>query len=93
MAITPRIISNIVRPNAEVSEYWSGTDSLITDKQQINVPTTSEPITAIERLRERQRQQQEQQAVQPEQAPQQNEQTTVAPEQPVIDPNNPPLAP
>ena len=93
LAITPRIISNIVRPNAEVSEYWSGTDSLITDKQQINVPTTSEPITAIERLRERQRQQQEQQAVQPEQAPQQNEQTTVAPEQPVIDPNNPPLAP
>ena len=93
LAITPRIISNIVRPNAEVSEYWSGTDSLITDKQQINVPTTSEPITAIERLRERQRQQQEQQAVQPEQAPQQNEQTTVAPEQPVIDPNNPSLAP
>ena len=93
LAITPRIISNIVRPNAEVSEYWSGTDSLITDKQQINVPTTSEPTTAIERLRERQRQQQEQQAVQPEQAPQQNEQTTAAPEQPVIDPNNPPLAP
>ena len=90
LAITPRIISNIVRPNAEVSEYWSGTDSLITDKQQINVPTTSEPTTAIERLRERQRQQQ---AVQPEQAPQQNEQTTAAPEQPVIDPNNPPLAP
>ena len=90
LAITPRIISNIVRPNAEVSEYWSGTDSLITDKQQISLPTTSEPTTAIERIRERQRQQQEQQA---EQAPQQNEQATPAPEQPVIDPNNPPLAP
>ena len=90
LAITPRIISNIVRPNAEVSEYWSGTDSLITDKQQINVPTTSEPTTAIERLRERQRQQQQQQV---EQAPQQNEQAPVAPEQPVIDPNNPSLAP
>lgn len=90
LAITPRIISNIVRPNAEVSEYWSGTDSLITDKQQINVPTTSEPATAIERIRERQRLQKEQQV---EQVPQQNEQTTAAPEQAVIDPNNPPLAP
>lgn len=91
LAITPRIISNIVRPNAEVSEYWSGTDSLITDKQQINVPTTSsEPTTAIERIRERQRLQQEQQA---EQTSQQNEQAATAPDQPVIDPNNPPLAP
>lgn len=91
LAITPRIISNIVRPSAEVSEYWSGTDSVITDKQQINVPTTSEPTNTIERLRERQRQQQEQQA---EQAPQQNEQTTATPEQPPLaDPANPPLAP
>ena len=90
LAITPRIISNIVRPNAEVSEYWSGTDGLITDKQQINLPTTSEPLTAIERLRERQRQQQEQQQLQQQQ---QIEQVPIAPEQAVIDPNNPPLAP
>ena len=91
LAITPRIISNIVRPNSEVSEYWSGTDSLITDKQQVNVPiTSSEPTTAVERLRERQRLQQEQQV---EQSPQQNEQAPAAPEQPVIDPSNPPLAP
>ena len=98
LAITPRIITNIVRPNAEVSEYWSGTDGLITDKQQINLPTTSEPLTAIERLRERQRQQQEQQQQQQqqqqiEQAPPQNDQAPAAPEQAVIDPNNPPLAP
>ena len=81
-----------MRPNAEVSEYWSGTDGLITDKQQINLPTTSEPLTAIERLRERQRQQQEQQQLQQQQQ-QQIEQVPIAPEQAVIDPNNPPLAP
>lgn len=38
LAITPRILSNISRPDAEVSEYWSGTEAVITDKPQINVP-------------------------------------------------------
>jgi len=38
LAITPRILGNISRPDAEVSEYWSGTESGITDKPQINVP-------------------------------------------------------
>jgi general secretion pathway protein D len=38
LAITPRILSNISRPDAEVSEYWSGTETVITDKPQINVP-------------------------------------------------------
>ncbi len=37
LAITPRILSNISRPDAEVSEYWSGTETVITDKPQINV--------------------------------------------------------
>jgi len=38
LAITPRILSNISRPDAEVSEYWSGTETGINDKPQINVP-------------------------------------------------------
>ncbi len=38
LAITPRILSNISRPDAEVSEYWSGTEAVIADKPQINVP-------------------------------------------------------
>jgi len=38
LAITPRIVGNISRPNAEISEYWSGTESGISDKPQINVP-------------------------------------------------------
>lgn len=43
LAITPHIVGNISRPDAEVSEYWSGTESGINDKPQINVPldTTS----------------------------------------------------
>jgi len=39
LAITPRILGNISRPNAEISEYWSGTDVLINDRPQISVPT------------------------------------------------------
>jgi general secretion pathway protein D len=38
LAITPRILGNISRPDAEISEYWSGTESGITDRPQINVP-------------------------------------------------------
>lgn len=35
LAITPRILSNISRPDAEVSEYWSGTENSIADKPKI----------------------------------------------------------
>jgi general secretion pathway protein D len=34
LAITPRILGNIVRPEAEVTEYWSGTENVITDRPQ-----------------------------------------------------------
>jgi general secretion pathway protein D len=40
LAITPRIIGNIPLPKAEFSEYWSGTEEVITDK-----PSTSLPVT------------------------------------------------
>jgi general secretion pathway protein D len=39
LAITPRILANISRPSAEISEYWSGTDVQINDRPQISVPT------------------------------------------------------
>jgi general secretion pathway protein D len=41
LAITPRILGNINRPEAEISEYWSGTESGITDRPQIVVPDGS----------------------------------------------------
>jgi general secretion pathway protein D len=60
LAITPRIIGNINRPEAAISEYWSGTESAITDKQQFIAPTMSSPTSPQERLREQIRQRQEQ---------------------------------
>jgi general secretion pathway protein D len=66
LAITPRIVSNIQLPKAEISEYWSGTENIISDKPQNGLPVTgnSRNQSAAERLRERneqrdQRQEQE----------------------------------
>jgi general secretion pathway protein D len=41
LAITPRILNNIHRPESELSEYWSGTELSINDKPQIVVPGTA----------------------------------------------------
>lgn len=38
LAITPHILGNISRPDAEVSEYWSGTETAISDRPQLIVP-------------------------------------------------------
>jgi general secretion pathway protein D len=38
LAITPRIVGNISRPDAEVVEYWSGTGTAVSDSPMINVP-------------------------------------------------------
>jgi general secretion pathway protein D len=38
LAITPRVINNIRRPESELSEYWSGTELSINDRPQIVVP-------------------------------------------------------
>jgi general secretion pathway protein D len=59
LAITPRIIGNINRPEAAISEYWSGTESVITDKNQFIAPTSSAPMNPQDRLREQMRQRQE----------------------------------
>jgi general secretion pathway protein D len=58
LAITPRVIGNVNLPQAEVSEYWSGTENLITDKPQSVMPTGSGALTPKEQFRERIRQQQ-----------------------------------
>ncbi len=52
LAITPRIIGNINLPQAEVSEYWSGTEAVINDKPQVNFPPTGVPKTPQEQMRE-----------------------------------------
>lgn len=56
LAITPRIISNITRPEAELTEYWSGTENLITDKQKITLPpengASSGRGSALQRIRQ-----------------------------------------
>ncbi len=66
LAITPRIISNIARPSAEVSEYWSGTDAVINDKLQTTLPVTATPLSLQDQLRERMRLQQNSSAAAPE---------------------------
>ncbi len=38
LAITPRVINNLLRPESEIQEYWSGTETGITDRPQIVVP-------------------------------------------------------
>jgi general secretion pathway protein D len=38
LAITPRILNNIRRPESELSEYWSGTELSINDRLQLVVP-------------------------------------------------------
>ncbi len=41
LAITPRVINNLHRPESEIQEYWSGTESGITDRPQIVAPGAS----------------------------------------------------
>ena len=55
LAITPRIIGNINLPQAEVSEYWSGTEAVITDKPQVNLPPAGLPKSPQEQMREQMR--------------------------------------
>lgn len=64
LAITPRVIANLELPKADVSEYWSGTESIITDKPQKALPAFSggnaAPQTPLERLRDQRRERQQQ---------------------------------
>ncbi len=82
LAITPRIIGNISRPQAEISEYWSGTDNVITDKPQINLPAANEPANPQDRIREQMRLRREQLNQDAPQEPITTQQLEPTPEQP-----------
>ena len=93
LAITPRIIVNISQPKSEISEYWSGTENVITDKPQLNVPASSGQDSPVSRMREQMRlrqleinnqeTQESQQVVEPES-------TIAPPTQPLTNPQGPP---
>lgn len=95
LAITPRIITNISQPQAEISEYWSGTESTISDKPQLALPAGANdvPLTIQDRMREQMRLRQSQQAEQP--AEQQAEQPApaVEPVPPTVPASTEPIKP
>ncbi|MDP2071309.1 secretin N-terminal domain-containing protein [Methylotenera sp.] len=105
LAITPRILANIARPTAEISEYWSGTETLISDKPQVTVPVSEAPLSALDKFRERIRAPlnrtspiettDEASTTEQVEAPQPENTGVVNPEitPPSIDPANPPVAP
>lgn len=41
LAITPRVLGNISKPNADTMEYWSGTESVISDIPRVSLPAPS----------------------------------------------------
>ena len=93
LAITPRIIVNISQPKSEISEYWSGTENVITDKPQINLPATSGQDSPVSKMREQMRIRQleinNQETLEPTQAAE-PEPTTPPPTQPLTNPLGPP---
>lgn len=52
LAITPKIISNVTLPEATYSEYWSGTDSVISDKPLLNNPSSSAAQSRSQQMRD-----------------------------------------
>lgn len=91
LAITPRILGNIQRPVAEFAEYWSGTETLVTDKPQLSAPAPALPSTPQERIREQIRARQE--SISPQDTP--SNQDALPPESnepaPASAPNLPPV--
>lgn len=55
LAITPRVISNIILPKGELTEYWSGTENEISDKPKLKMPIQSEPKSPRDAWLERNR--------------------------------------
>lgn len=58
LAITPKVISNVTLPEATFSEYWSGTDSVISDKPLLNSMPSAPAPTRSQQIRELQLQRQ-----------------------------------
>ncbi|WP_232411521.1 MULTISPECIES: secretin N-terminal domain-containing protein [unclassified Methylophilus] len=57
LAITPKVISNVTLPEATFSEYWSGTDTVISDKPLLNSTPSNAPARG-QQAREQQLQRQ-----------------------------------
>ncbi|MGP1717467.1 MAG: secretin N-terminal domain-containing protein [Methylophilus sp.] len=58
LAITPKVISNVTLPEATFSEYWSGTETIISDKPLLNTTPVAPTSARGEQLREQQLQRQ-----------------------------------
>lgn len=58
LAITPKVISNVTLPEATFSEYWSGTETVISDKPLLNTLPTTPALTRGQQMRELQLQRQ-----------------------------------
>ncbi|ARO87111.1 type II and III secretion system protein [Nitrosospira lacus] len=88
LAITPRILNNIRRPESELSEYWSGTELSINDRPQIVVPGAGGSGTG-RNPPQRQFSPPIEQSVSPDGSPDQT-QTPPPPANPPTDNSNPP---
>lgn len=59
LAITPKILSNVALPEAVFSEYWSGTDAVISDKPLLQQSPANTVRSRAQVLREQQQQRQQ----------------------------------
>lgn len=51
LAITPRVISNIILPKGNLTEYWSGTENEISDKPKLTIQSSDDGLSEEERER------------------------------------------
>ena len=58
LAITPKVISNVTLPEATFSEYWSGTETVISDKPLLNSMPVTPALNRGQQMRELQLQRQ-----------------------------------
>jgi general secretion pathway protein D len=58
LAITPKVISNVTLPEATFSEYWSGTETVISDKPMLNSLPLTPVLSRSEQAREQRLQRQ-----------------------------------
>lgn len=54
LAITPKVISNVTLPEATFSEYWSGTETAISDKPLLNTLSTGTAPNRAQQIRDQQ---------------------------------------
>jgi general secretion pathway protein D len=69
LAITPKVISNVTLPEATFSEYWSGTETVISDKPLLNTTPMTPALTRGQQIREQQLQQRQRELNEPIEPP------------------------